>query len=200
MAGGGKGSLQFAVCHKSVGLWHLRLPRAHCAVGMAKIYMVITNDICLPLPDLALSYYVPSRHVNLPIKHIWIPQIIPQKRSNSRKFGQNSTHSSTDVINIYILYYIIWVEKNKYKIFHFLLGILKTGLISTYLLKKVHSWILLIVFWACCFMNPKNEIPMCRILLRKTESTSKWNFPNHPFHFDNALKYNIETKKTEFFF
>ena len=110
MAGGGKGSLQFAVCHKSVGLWHLRLPRAHCAVGMAKIYMVITNDICLPLPDLALSYYVPSRHVNLPIKHIWIPQIIPQKRSNSRKFGQNSTHSST-VINIYTVLHYLSGEK-----------------------------------------------------------------------------------------
>ena len=151
MAGGGKGSLQFAVCHKSVGLWHLRLPRAHCAVGMAKIYMVITNDICLPLPDLALSYYVPSRHVNLPIKHIWIPQIIPQKRSNSRKFGQNSTHSST-VINIYILYYIIWVEKNKYKIYMFITSVLLCVLFWPNLQELLRFWG---IIWGIhiCFMG-----------------------------------------------
>lgn len=147
-AGKGASSSQFVISQSVCDIWD------YPTVGMAKIYMVITNDICLPLPDLALSYYVPSRHVNLPIKHIWIPQIIPQKRSNSRKFGQNSTHSST-VINIYILYYIIWVEKNKYKIFHFLLGILKTGLISTYLLiKKVHSWILLMVFLSLLLYEP----------------------------------------------
>ena len=80
------------------------------------------------------------------------------------------------------------MEKNKYKIFHFLLGILKTGLISTYLLKKYIVEFFWWFFWACCFMNPKNEISMCRILLRKTESTSKWNFPYHPFHLSTTLK------------
>ena len=68
---------------------------------MAKIYMVITNDICLPLLELnlllaAFSFCVlpTTRHVNLAIKHIRMdsPSNTPE-RSNSRKFGQKTART-----------------------------------------------------------------------------------------------------------